>query len=90
MVYFKKMPRKSSTLPTKKADTQHVAVMNPRPSFFQIMKEGLVFGVGSSIGHRIVGAILNPVQNTVNKNEEYEQCMKKHDDRSVCQEILQT
>ena len=31
--------------------------VNSRPSFLQAIKEGLAFGVGSSIGHRIVGAV---------------------------------
>jgi hypothetical protein len=31
--------------------------VNSRPSFLQTIKEGLAFGVGNSIGHRIVGAV---------------------------------
>jgi hypothetical protein len=31
--------------------------VNSRPSFLQAIKEGLAFGVGNSIGHRIVSAV---------------------------------
>ena len=70
-------------------------IHSQKPSFFQTIKEGMALGVGSSIGHRIVGAIMGPspshmpsVQNT-DKKQEYEQCMKEHDDRAVCQRILE-
>jgi len=40
------MPMNSSTVPA----------VTSRPSFLQTIKEGFSFGVGSSIGHRIVSA----------------------------------
>ena len=72
---------------------QHVPVIHSqRPSFFQTIKEGVALGVGSSIGHRIVGAIMTPFQRpsqNTDKNQEYEKCMKEHDDRALCQKILE-
>ena len=68
--------------------------VNSRPSFLQAIKEGLAFGVGSSIGHRLVSAVsgeptprvsISPKQT---KLEEYEQCMKKYDD-VTCERILE-
>jgi hypothetical protein len=62
-----------------------------RPSFLQTMKEGLALGVGSSIGHRIVGAVLGSPHTPVNtKNEEYEKCMKDTNDKSGCEYLLRT
>jgi hypothetical protein len=64
-----------------------------KPSFLQTMKEGVALGVGSSIGHRIVGSILgtgypgNPVAPSINKNNEYEQCMKDNDEAG-CEYLL--
>lgn len=57
------MPRRSSSpsihekkiTPMPKMPTVPT-VNSQRPSFLQTMKEGISFGVGSSIGHRIVGA----------------------------------
>ena len=80
--------------------TSAVAQMpvNPRPSFLQTIKEGLAFGVGNSIGHRIVGAAFGeptlrvgmspqkPSPETTS-SEEYEQCMKKYDDVAVCKKL---
>ena len=42
-------------MPTPASAPAQVPV-NTRPSFLQTIKEGLAFGVGNSIGHRIVGA----------------------------------
>jgi hypothetical protein len=66
------MPRRSASIHEKKIPSMPVISQNPtlpansqnptlpvnsqRPSFLQTMKEGLALGVGSSIGHRIVGA----------------------------------
>jgi hypothetical protein len=85
------MPRRSSspslyekkiTVPTKMPETQ-------RPSFVQTMKEGLALGVGSSIGHRIVGAVLGSSSPAIHtKNEEYEKCMKDTNDKSGCEYLL--
>jgi len=62
-----------------------------KPSFLQTMKEGLALGVGSSIGHRIVGSILgsaNPAVLSINKNDEYEQCIKDNNDKTGCEYLL--
>jgi len=54
-----------------------------RPTFGTIMKEGIAFGVGQSIAHRIVGGLLGatptptPTPSTVSNNLEYVQCMKE-------------
>ena len=66
------------------------AVIVPRPSFLQTMKEGVALGVGSSIGHRIVGSILGTTHvesPIINKNNEYEQCMKEND-KAACEYLL--
>jgi hypothetical protein len=58
------------------------------------MKEGVALGVGSSIGHRIVGSILghanaaNISPPSVAKNHEYEQCMKDNNDKAACEYLL--
>ncbi len=70
------------------------ALISQKPSFLQTMKEGVALGVGSSIGHRIVGAILGPAiahNPSVDKiKEEYDQCMKDNNDKSGCEHILKT
>ena len=94
------MPRRSSihekkilTLPTNVNNKQPVIYSQP-PSLFQTIKEGVAFGAGSSIGHRIVGAIMGPstvqtyVQSKDKKQDEYELCLKEHDDKAACQRIL--
>ena len=70
------------------------ALIPEKPSFLQTMKEGVALGVGSSIGHRLVGAILGPLQTNqvqpVDKKEEYEQCMKDTNDKTGCEHILRS
>lgn len=73
------------------------AIISQKPSFLQTMKEGVALGVGSSIGHRIVGAMMGPsivqtnqVQIVDKKQEEYEQCMKDNNDKAGCEHILRT
>ncbi len=70
------------------------ALIPEKPSFLQTMKEGVALGVGSSIGHRLVGAILGPLQTSqvqpVDKKEEYEQCMKDTNDKTGCEHLLRT
>lgn len=70
------------------------AIIPQKPSFLQIMKEGVALGVGSSLGHRLVGAIMGPVivQNAIidKKQLEYEQCMKDNNDKSGCNHLLKT
>ena len=85
-----RMPRTSST-PIKIHSNTHVpAIYSQKPSFLQTIKEGVAFGVGSSIGHRIVGAITGSSHIQVDtKQKEYEQCMKEFDDKAVCQRILE-
>ena len=96
------MPRRSSSpsLSQKKITTPlaidykknlPASIVAQKPSFLQTMKEGVALGVGSSIGHRIVGSILGPatvVTQSVNKNDEYEQCMKDNNDKSSCEYLL--
>jgi len=95
------MPRSSSihekkipALPIRINNTENLAVINrQKSSFFQTMKEGVAFGVGNSIGHRIVGAFMGPsqtqmpLQNTNNKQKEYEQCIEEYDDKTICDEM---
>jgi hypothetical protein len=98
------MPRRSSIHDKKIVSMPASAAVpvpvNPRPSFLQTMKEGISFGVGSSIGHRIVGAFGAFGQPTprvsaasgepspeATSSEEYEQCMKKYDDVAVCKKL---
>lgn len=94
------MPRKithSTTLPMKppmKKDNKQISTISlQRPSFFQTIKEGVAFGIGSSVGHRIVGNLMgnsqteSPVQNT-DKKTEYDQCIKEYNDESACKRFL--
>ena len=66
------------------------AIIPQKPSFLQTMKEGVALGIGSSIGHRIVGAVFgSPRVPTVDtKNEEYEKCIKDTNDKSGCEYLL--
>lgn len=67
------------------------ALIPQKPSFLQTMKEGVALGVGSSLGHRLVAAVMGPtiIQNSyVDKREEYEQCMKDNNDKSGCEHLL--
>lgn len=94
------MPRSSSSSKSRKTtplpfNRNLPAIIRPeRPSFLQTMKEGVALGVGSSIGHRLVGAIMG--QSFVNKptidtkQEEYDQCIKENNDIAGCQHILKT
>lgn len=67
------------------------AIIPQRPSFLQTIKEGVALGVGSSIGHRIVGAILGTTHTPLNtKNEEYEKCIKDNNDKSGCEYLLRS
>ena len=91
-------PSKSRTITTmpKPIDyTKNLPALIPqKPSFLQTMKEGVALGVGSSIGHRIVGAILGPATiqkpDVDTKKEEYEQCMKDTNDKTGCEHILRS
>ena len=96
------MPRRSSStsLSQKKIITAPSAIdykknlpaviVAQKPSFLQTIKEGVALGVGSSIGHRIVGSILGSPNTSLpsSKNYEYEQCMKDNNDKAVCEYLL--
>jgi len=100
------MPRRSSSpsVSQKKITTLPLAtdykknlpavIVAQKPSFLQTMKEGVALGVGSSIGHRIVGSMLghanaaNTSPPSVAKNHEYEQCMKDNTDKAACEYLL--
>ena len=67
------------------------AITSSRPSFLQTMKEGLAFGVGNSLAHRIVGTMGQPSLNKlIDNNQEYEQCMKDNNDKLGCEHILKS
>jgi hypothetical protein len=91
-------PRNITTMPIRISEQRNLPALIPeRPSFLQTMKEGVALGVGSSIGHRIVGAIMGPpqiqtsqVQTVDKKKEEYEQCMKDTNDKAGCEHILRS
>ena len=89
-------PRTITTMPIRYPEHRNLPVLIPqKPSFLQTMKEGVALGVGSSIGHRIVGAIMGPLQTSQvqivdTKKEEYDQCMKDTNDKSGCEHILRT
>ena len=86
------MPRRSSV--TSVQDNRNLPVIHSqKPSFSQTVKEGVALGIGSSIGHRMVGFFMGPPhsQTVIIKNrkqEEYEQCLKDHNDKAVCERIL--
>lgn len=95
------MPRRSSsptkrnitTMPIRIPEHRNLPALIPqKPSFLQTMKEGVALGVGSSIGHRIVGAIMGPpvIQTVDTKKEEYEQCIKDTNDKTGCEHILRS
>lgn len=89
-------PRTITTMPIRYPEHRNLPALIPqKPSFLQTMKEGVALGVGSSIGHRIVGAIMGPsqtsqVQTVDKKKEEYEQCMKDTNDKTGCEHILRS
>ena len=85
------MPR--STRPSKQRTMPRnlPALIHQKPSFLQTMKEGVALGVGSSLGHRLVGAVMGSSivqKSNVEKREEYEQCMKDNNDKVGCEHLL--
>lgn len=70
----------------------------PTASFGQTIKDGIGFGAGSAIGHRIVGAILGPSVPTsgvappglcASERDAFELCLKtKHADNQCNNEML--
>ena len=91
-------PRTITTMPIRYPEHRNLPALIPqKPSFLQTMKEGVALGVGSSIGHRIVGAVMgapqiqtSQVQTLDKKKEEYEQCMKDNNDKVGCEHLLKT
>jgi hypothetical protein len=77
------MPRKSSTdlVPKRKE-----VVNASKPSFLSNVKDGIAYGIGNAIAHRMIGSALNgsgssgssSTPPTANKNIEYEQCLKEN------------
>ena len=71
-----------------------------RPSMFQTMKEGVGLGMGSAIGHRIIGGLfgpsyppqaqyLPPSQTTPSLPHEYAQCILLNEkNQEVCKPFL--
>lgn len=86
-------PRNITTVPVS-FNKNIPALTSQRPSFLQTMKEGVSFGIGNSLGHRLVGAILGPstvqTPKVDKKHEEYEQCMKDTNDKSGCEYLLKS
>ena len=76
------------------------AIIQPKPSFLQTVKEGFSFGVGSSIAHNVVNRMFassstapEKVQmQTQTQPREYEQCLAEHSDfvdsSSYCAHLL--
>jgi len=74
----------------KVPEARNLPAIVPQKPFLQTMKEGMAFGLGSSIGHRIVGSILTPSTHSPlnTSNEEYEKCVKENNDKSGCEYLL--
>ena len=69
---------------TRKSSRSHSLTVQPspvRPTFGQTIKEGVAFGVGQSIAHRIVSGVLGGNTNNVScpdvAKPEFIQCMKE-------------
>ena len=88
------MPRRSSspsihekkitTMPKKVEGKNLPAIIPQKPSFLQTMKEGVAFGVGNAIAHKIIGSIPNTIK-TTERSVEYEQCMEEYNDKAACE-----
>jgi len=89
------MPRRSSgesfhekkiiTMPAVMDNKKNLpAIIHEKPSFLQTIKEGMAFGIGNAIAHRMIGSIPNTISKSGNSIE-YEQCMKEHDDKAACE-----
>ena len=63
-------------------------IYNPpsQPGFGQIVKEGIGFGIGQSIAHRAVSAILGPPTTTViqNSSEKKDYCVSEKNTFDLC------
>ena len=101
------MPRSSSPkIPERKVSTVKQlpytnlpAIIPQKPSFLQTVKDGIGYGIGSSLGHRLVGSIMGYSHDggrsfdgsptIVQKPTlEYEQCMKDNNDKAGCEYLL--
>ena len=89
--------RKYEPAPKVPATISHISVQ--RPSMLQTMKEGLAFGVGNAVAHRmIMGASLyqqqpqqqQQQQEHEQQNPEYIQCIKEYNEKSVCDTLYLT
>jgi len=99
------MPRSSSPkIPERKVSTVKQmpytnlpAIITQKPSFLQTVKDGIGYGIGSSLGHRLVGSIMGSHDGgrshdggpTIIQKPtlEYEQCMKEND-KASCEYLL--
>ena len=101
------MPRSKQTAVAPKVATPKVVnpnvvnptVVNPKvvnPSLMQTVKEGVGFGIGSAIGHRVVNGLFgsgSSQPHEVRKRPtEYEQCLAEHrdfgDSTAMCSYLL--
>jgi len=73
----------------------------PQPTLWQSMKQGIGFGAGSEVGHRVIGNILGsptssslpppalPPQNIYYASEQYKQCLEYNQHKKeVCTPLL--
>lgn len=84
------MSRSKQTAIVKPRPFTTPSVVNPivvspsvaKPSLMQTVKEGVGFGIGSAIGHRIIGGLFGPSspQEPKRRLTEYEQCLAEHRD----------
>jgi hypothetical protein len=103
------MPRKSSVPLSLKSESKPKpkpflppvadTSTSQKPGFLSVVKDGLGFGFGSAIAHRVVGSVLGSsqysqvqpqaqVQIPEKKNIEYEQCMQDYNNIDVCEIYL--
>lgn len=75
------MPRKSSLQQTVQHKSVPQVVLS-KPSLGQTIKDGIAFGVGNAIAHKLVNSIMSSDPSV--KDKEYEKCMKEHNDKSIC------
>ena len=65
------------------------AIIPEKPSFLQVIKEGAALGIGSSLGQRMVSAVIGAPEIKVTNNtkgpNEYEKCMKDYNDKAACE-----
>ena len=72
------MPRKSSIIPVPSAKKEIVPVPTSKPSFLNTIKDGIAYGIGNAIAHRMVGGALNGGGTPIaNRTIEYEECLKE-------------